>query len=102
MRATSPVLPLSTCPADNVKLRALVLCGSNYTYDSLVFKFEISDYAFSKLRAAYKKSTSNSVVDSDFEFIGLVEGRYLTNAGVLLTDDAPCAILACSALAGTA
>ena len=76
-------------PAENVKLRELVLRGSNYTYDSLVSKFELSDYAFSKLRAAYKKSTGNSFVDSDFESLGLVEGQYLTNAGALLADDSP-------------
>ena len=75
--------------ADNIKLRELVLRGSNYTYDSLVSKFELSDYAFSKLRAAYKKSTGNSFVDSDFESLGLVEGQHLTNAGALLADDAP-------------
>ena len=57
-------------PAENVKLRELVLRGSNYTYDSLISKFELSDYAFSKLRAAYKKSTGNSFVDSDFESLG--------------------------------
>ena len=76
-------------PAENIKLRELVLRGSNYTYDSLVSKFELADYAFSKLRAAYKKSTGNSFVDSDFESLGLVEGQYLTNAGALLADDAP-------------
>ena len=76
-------------PAENVKLRELVLRGSNYTYDSLASKFELSDYAFSKLRAAYKKSTGNSFVDSDFESLGLVEGQYLTNAGALLADDSP-------------
>ena len=76
-------------PAENIKLRELVLRGSNYTYDSLVSKFELSDYAFSKLRAAYKKSTGHSFVDSDFESLGLVEGQYLTNAGALLADDAP-------------
>lgn len=76
-------------PAENVKLRELVLRGSNYTYDSLVSKFELSDYAFSKLRAAYKKSTGNSFADSDFESLGLVEGCYLTNAGALLADDSP-------------
>lgn len=74
-------------PAENVKLRELVLRGSNYTYDSLVSKYELSDYAFSKLRAAYKKSTGNSFLDSDFESLGLVEGQYLTNAGALLADD---------------
>lgn len=76
-------------PADNVKLRELVLRGNNHAYDSLVSKFELSDYAFSKLRAAYKKSTGNSFVDSDFEFLGLVEERYLTDAGALLADDTP-------------
>lgn len=76
-------------PAENVKLRELVLRGSNYTYDSLVSKYELSDYAFSKLRATYKKSTGNSFMDSDFESLGLVEGQYLTNAGALLADDSP-------------
>ena len=76
-------------PADTIKLRELVLRGSNYTYDSLASKYELSDYAFSKLRAAYKKSTGNSFIDSDFESLGLVEGRYLTNAGALLADDSP-------------
>ncbi len=76
-------------PADNIKLRELVLRGTNYTYDSLVSRYEFSDYAFTKLRAAYKKATGVSFADTDFESLGLVEGKYLTNAGALLADDSP-------------
>ncbi len=76
-------------PADNIKLRELVLRGTNYTYDSLVSRYEFSDYAFTKLRAAYKKATGVSFADADFESLGLVEGKYLTNAGALLADDSP-------------
>ncbi len=76
-------------PADNIKLRELVLRGTNYTYDSLVSRYEFSDYAFTKLRAAYKKATGVSFADTDFESLGLVAGKYLTNAGALLADDSP-------------
>lgn len=76
-------------PADGIKLRELILRGSNYTYDSLVSGYKLSDYAFSKLRASYKKNTGSSFYDSDFESLGLVEGKYLTNAGALLADDSP-------------
>ncbi len=76
-------------PADNIKFRELVLRGTNYTYDSLVSRYEFSDYAFTKLRAAYKKATGVSFADTDFESLGLVEGKYLTNAGALLADDSP-------------
>lgn len=85
--------------ATSTEMKRLVLRGKNSTYDSLVSSYEVEDYAYTKLRARYKKWTGNSFEDKDLVSFGLAtEEGMLTNAGALIADDSPikCSRLFCT------
>lgn len=70
--------------------KRLVMRGKNSSYDSQVSSYVKDDFAFTKLRARYKKWTGKSFEDKDMISFGLVEASgKLTNAGALLADDSP-------------
>lgn len=70
--------------------KRLVMRGKNSSYDSQVSSYVKDDFAFTKLRARYKKWTGKSFEDKDMISFGLVEtSGKLTNAGALLADDSP-------------
>lgn len=67
-----------------------MLRGKNTSYDSQNSTYRIEDFAYSQLRARYKKWTGNSFDEKDLVSFGIVnEDGYLTNAGALLVDDSP-------------
>ena len=78
-------------PAPDHILHELILDGMNESFDSLVSKYDAKDFAFSSLRARYRKWTGKSFDDSFLVSFGLVEEgtNKLTNAGVLIADDCP-------------
>ena len=70
--------------------KRLVMRGKNSSFDTQLSSYNVDDFAFSKLRARYKKWTGNSFDDKDMISFGLVdESGKLTNAGALLADDSP-------------
>ena len=70
--------------------KRLVLRGKNTSYDLQNSTYRVEDYAYSQLRARYKKWTGNSFDEKDLVSFGLAnEEGYLTNAGALLADDSP-------------
>lgn len=76
--------------ATPTELKRLVLRGKNTSYDSQNSTYRIEDFAYSQLRARYKKWTGNSFNEKDLVSFGIVnEDGYLTNAGALLVDDSP-------------
>ncbi len=81
------------------ELNNLVLRGRNTSYDSLNSEFELKDFAFSKLRAAYFNATGKSMTEKDFESFGIVTSKgTLTNAGALFADNSPvfCSMVFCT------
>ena len=72
-------------------LHELILDGMNESFDALVSKYDAKDFAFSSLRARYKKHTGKSLDDSFLVSFGLVDEdtNKLTNAGVIIADDSP-------------
>lgn len=76
--------------ATPTELKRLVLRGKNTSYDSQNSTYRIEDFAYSQLRARYKKWTGNSFDEKDLASFGIVnEDGCLTNAGALLVDDSP-------------
>ena len=76
--------------ATPTELKRLVLRGKNTSYDSQNSTYRIEDFAYSQLRARYKKWTGNSFDEKDLVSFGIVnEDGCLTNAGALLVDDSP-------------
>lgn len=76
--------------ATAIELKRLVLRGKNTSWDTQLSPYKMSDYAFSKLRARYKKWTGNSFDDKDMVSFGLANDvGVLTNAGALIADDSP-------------
>ena len=76
--------------ATSTELKRLVLRGKNTSYDSQKSTYRIEDFAYTQLRARYKKWTGNSFDEKDLVSFGIVnEDGCLTNAGVLLVDDSP-------------
>ena len=70
--------------------KRLVLRGKNTSYDLQNSTYRVEDYAYSQLRARYKKWTGNSFDEKDLVSFGLAnEEGNLTNAGALLADDSP-------------
>ncbi len=68
----------------------IIIQGKNTSYDLQNSTYKVEDYAYSKLRARYKKWTGNSFDEKDFVSFGLAnEEGDLTNAGALLADDSP-------------
>ena len=63
----------------------------NESFDSLVSKYDAKDFAFSSLRARYRKWTGKSFDNSFLVSFGLVEEGTdkLTNAVVLIANDCP-------------
>ena len=72
-------------------LHELILDGMNESFDALVSKYDAKDFAFSSLRARYRKWTGKSFNNSFLASFGLVEEDTdkLTNAGVLIADECP-------------
>ena len=72
-------------------LHELILDGMNESFDALVSKYDVKDFAFSKLRERYRRWTGKSFDDKFLASFGLVEEETnkLTNAGVLIADDCP-------------
>ena len=72
-------------------LHELILDGMNESFDALVSKYDAKDFAFSSLRARYRKWTGKSFDDSFLASFGLIDEdtNKLTNAGVLIADDCP-------------
>ena len=72
-------------------LHELILDGINESFDSLVSKYDASDFAFSKLRERYRRWTGKSFDNKFLASFGLVDEdtNKLTNAGVLIADDCP-------------
>ena len=72
-------------------LHELILDGMNESFDALVSKYNAKDFAFSSLRARYRKWAGKSFDDKFLVSFGLVdeETEKLTNAGVLIADDCP-------------
>ena len=76
--------------ATSTEQKRLVLRGKNTSYDLQNSTYKVEDYAYSQLRARYKKWTGNSFDEKDLVSFGLAnEEGYLTNAGALLADDSP-------------
>lgn len=76
--------------ATPTELKRLVLRGKNTSYDSQNSTYKIEDFAYTQLRARYKKWTGNSFEEKNLVSFGIVnEDGCLTNAGVLLVDDSP-------------
>lgn len=76
--------------ATPTELKRLVLRGKNTSYDSQNSTYKMEDFAYSQLRARYKKWTGNSFGEKDLVSFGIVnEEGYLTNAGALLVDNSP-------------
>ena len=76
--------------ATPTELKRLVLRGKNTSYDSQNSTYRIEDFAYSQLRARYKKWTGNSFDEKDLVSFGIVnEDGCLTNAGALLVDNSP-------------
>lgn len=76
--------------ATPTELKRLVLREKNTSYDSQKSTYRIEDFAYTQLRARYKKWTGNSFDEKDLVSFGIVnEDGCLTNAGVLLVDDSP-------------
>ena len=70
--------------------KRLVMRGKNSSFDSQISSYKVVDFAFSKLRARYRKWTGSSFEDKDMVSFGLAdEYGVLTNAGALLADDSP-------------
>ena len=67
--------------ATPTELKRLVLRGKNTSYDSQISTYRIEDFAYSQLRARYKKWTRNSFDEKDLVSFEIVnEDGYLTNA----------------------
>lgn len=77
-------------PATSLRLRELVLRGSNLQYDTLVSPYNVNDMAFTLLKSAYYSRNRRSMTEEDLISFGIVDmnGR-LTNAGALLADYSP-------------
>lgn len=76
--------------ATPTELKRLVLRGKNTSYDSQNSTYKIEDFAYTQLRARYKKWNGNSFEEKNLVSFGIVnEDGCLTNAGVLLVDDSP-------------
>lgn len=54
-----------------MELKRLVLRGKNSSYDSQRSPYRYEDFAFTKLRARYKKWTGESFEDKDMISFGL-------------------------------
>ena len=76
--------------ATSGQLSSLVLKGRNVTYDSLVTEYTLKDITFETLAKTYEKQTGISFEKKLLRSFSLVtEKGFLTNAGVLFSDQCP-------------
>ena len=77
-------------PATAIKLRELVLRGTNRSFDSLSTDYKFENYDFSRLRSVFHSRTGKEFTENDYESWGIVDqnGR-LTNAGALIANETP-------------
>ena len=68
-------------------LEELILKGQNKTYDSIVTSYLKQDYSFTFFEATFFEKTFTRMTDADYISFSLMNSEgYLTNAGVLLSD----------------
>lgn len=77
-------------PATAIKLRELVLRGSNRSFDSLSTDYKFENYDFSRLRSVFHSRTGKEFTENDYESWGIVDRNgKLTNAGALIANETP-------------
>lgn len=77
-------------PATAIKLRELVLRGSNRSFDSLSTDYKFENYDFSRLRSVFHSRTGKEFTENDYESWGIVDRNgKLTNAGALIANESP-------------
>lgn len=75
---------------DATEHKRLVLRGKRASYDMQSSGYKLEDYAFSLLRARYKKVTGKSFEDKLFASLNIADSHgILTNAGALMADESP-------------
>lgn len=76
--------------APNYILNELILKGTGRTFDSIVTGHRIEDFSFAVLKAKFLERTGTVFSDDDFvSFMLATKDGYLTNAGLLLSDNPP-------------
>ena len=77
-------------PATAIKLRELVLRGTNRSFDSLSTEYKFENYDFSRLRSVFHSRTGKEFTENDYESWGIVDRNgKLTNAGALIANETP-------------
>ena len=77
-------------PVSAIKLRELVLRGSNRSFDSLSTDYKFENYDFSRLRSVFYSRTGKEFTENDYESWGIVDRNgKLTNAGALIANESP-------------
>lgn len=80
----------SSFKADAVTIRRLSLKGSNKSWDSLISKYEMKDFSFSRLKSIYYSRAGKSFEDDMYQSWEICDAKGgITNAGLLLADDCP-------------
>ena len=68
-------------------LEELILKGQNKTYDSIITSYLKKDYSFTFFEATFLEKTFTRMREADYVSFSLMNSEgYLTNAGVLLSD----------------
>lgn len=76
--------------ANSNQLSSLVLKGRNVTYDSLATEYKLKNMTFNTLAKTYEKQTELPFEEKLLKSFSLVtKGGFLTNAGVLFSDQCP-------------
>lgn len=76
--------------APNYMLNELILKGTGRTFDTIVTGYKFNDFSFSYLKAKFLERTGTVFTDDDFvSFMLATKDGYLTNAGLLLSDNPP-------------
>lgn len=77
-------------PVSAIKLRELVLKGTNRSFDSLSTDHKFENYDFSRLRSVFHSRTGKEFTENDYESWGIVDRNgKLTNAGALIANESP-------------
>ncbi|MDE7465371.1 MAG: putative DNA binding domain-containing protein [Muribaculaceae bacterium] len=77
-------------PATAIKIRELVLRGTNRSFDSLSTDYKFENYDFSRLRSVFHSRTGKEFTENDYESWGIVDRNgKLTNAGALIANESP-------------
>lgn len=72
------------------QLSGLVLKGRNVTYDSLSTEYTLKEMSFNALATAYEKQTGSPFQEKLLRSFSLITDKgFLTNAGVLFSDQCP-------------